>query len=423
MRDLWIRIIHTSGTRIYSLFISFLILSITARWLGPEGRGIIAAVTTWVALFSTFCYMSLGQVAIHHATAFRRKPWLAPTLGSLFLLCGLISLLGWFVAFFLYWITAGNIFYNLTPQILLLGFLALPFMIWEQYDSSLLMAVDKISLYNRALTKGRTVGLFIVISAWWMEWNIPGVLVALLISQAIVSMGGLNYLFSISEGPIRPDKRTLKVLLKGGLKLHLNAIGSFASTSIGVLVINHYVSATETGYYHLAFRLINMLLVFPTAASQVIYGKVTQLGADDSWFYHRKVLLFMTLGMIAISIIAALVAPQVIPFVFGAQFAPSVGLFQLLLAGLIGMTFSIIMSAQWIARGMFWQVSVIAVVLGTLVLVANLLLVPRFGAYGAVWSILITYSFSILMNGAMALWCEAKFRHKIRNSIQPVISP
>jgi O-antigen/teichoic acid export membrane protein len=422
MRELWLKIFYASGARVYSLFIGFMILTITARWLGPEGRGIIAAVTTWVGLFSTFGYLSLGQVAIHRATEMRGRNWLAPTLGSLLFLNVVIVILGWAVSYGLYWFTGGSVYSGLSPVILLIGFLALPFMIWEHYGSSLLIAVDKLTIYNRAQMSGRTVGLLMVVLAWWLNWGIPGVLVSLLVAQAIVSMGGITYLVSSSETSVRPDKINIIVLLKGALKLHLNAIGSFVSTSIGVLIINHYMGAAETGFYHLAFRLSNILLVSPTAASQVIYGKVTDLGADYSWFYHRKVLLFLTIGMIAISIIAALLAPRVIPFVFGEKFAPSVGLFQLMLIALIGMTFSIVMAAQWIGRGMFWQVSAIALIIGSLVLVANFLLVPRYGAYGAVWAILITYSFSVLINGAMALWCEVRFRRGHRTSIQPFIS-
>ena len=49
------------------------ILGVTARWLGPEGRGDIAAITAWVGLFSTVAYLSLGQVALHNMTGVAGK--------------------------------------------------------------------------------------------------------------------------------------------------------------------------------------------------------------------------------------------------------------------------------------------------------------------------------------------------------------
>ena len=65
MRELWGNIAHTSGAKIYSLLVGVFSLSLTARLLGPEGRGQVATITTWVGMFSTFAYLSLGQVALH----------------------------------------------------------------------------------------------------------------------------------------------------------------------------------------------------------------------------------------------------------------------------------------------------------------------------------------------------------------------
>ena len=64
MRELWMNIAHTGGAKGYGLVVNTVILVITARWLGPEGRGALGATTTWVALFATIGCLSLGQVAI-----------------------------------------------------------------------------------------------------------------------------------------------------------------------------------------------------------------------------------------------------------------------------------------------------------------------------------------------------------------------
>ncbi|MBC7528520.1 MAG: lipopolysaccharide biosynthesis protein, partial [Chthonomonadaceae bacterium] len=51
MHDLWRKILGASAARFYSRAISLTTLAITARFLGPAGRGTIAAVTTWTTLF------------------------------------------------------------------------------------------------------------------------------------------------------------------------------------------------------------------------------------------------------------------------------------------------------------------------------------------------------------------------------------
>src|SRR5262245_65182834 len=98
MSDVYARIARSSGAVAYTILAGTVILVITARWLGPEGRGEIAGVMTWVGLFSTFGYLSLGHVAIHRATTLREGPWLGPTFGSLLLLTGVVTFLGCGVA-------------------------------------------------------------------------------------------------------------------------------------------------------------------------------------------------------------------------------------------------------------------------------------------------------------------------------------
>jgi len=86
---LWMQIIQTSGARIYGLTISLVTLSITAHYLGPEGRGIVAAASSWVGLAAGIGNFSMGQVVIHLAAGKDRNEWLPRTLGTLLIIIGL----------------------------------------------------------------------------------------------------------------------------------------------------------------------------------------------------------------------------------------------------------------------------------------------------------------------------------------------
>ena len=148
MRELWGNIVHTSGAKIYSLSIGVFTLFLTARLLGPEGRGQVATITTWVGMFSTFAYLSLGQVALHRMAEDKQKQRFGKLLGSLLLLTIVLTLVGYLVAQGLYWGNPEGAFKGLPVFPLVVGFLALPFMIWEQYGSSLLMGLERIRTYN-----------------------------------------------------------------------------------------------------------------------------------------------------------------------------------------------------------------------------------------------------------------------------------
>jgi len=410
MRRFWFSVAHTSGARGYALVANMVILVITARWLGPEGRGILGATTTWVALFSTIGCLSLGQVTLYYAVQRRGEAWLAPVLGSLLFLTGVVTLLGWCVALILHWTTQGSVFNQISPGLLCIGFLMLPFMVWEQYGSSLLMAIDRLKVYNNAQLVAKTTSVAVLIAALALKLGIASVLVIALVSQIIVSVAGLRELFSRAGGVVRPRRETVRSLLLGGLKLHLNTVGTFFILSSNILIINWYCGPTETGYYQLALQLIGVLVMIPTAMSMVLYGRVAQLGPDVAWAEQREVLLLLSGGMMGAAVLAAIAGPWLIPLVGGPSFTPAIRPFQWLLLTTVGMTFSAIMGPQWIGRGLFWQASAITMTLGTLNVLASLVSVPRYGLYGAVWGMVATYALVVLINGLMAAWCEVRCR-------------
>ena len=410
MRELWFNISLRSGAQVYSLLTSLLSLALTARWLGPEGRGIVAAVITWQALFSTLGHLSLGQVALHQATKQRGQVWLPAILGSLLLMTAVITLLAWGVATGLYLSTGGALYNGLEPKLLILGFLALPLAIWERYGSSLLMALDKVSIYNRAQMIGGTAGLVLILLAWWGRLGIAGVLFAGLLSQTLTSLIGTGYLLRQAGRSTRPQWSTIKTLLTGGFALHLSAVGSFLVMSSDVLIINYYRGPVETGYYQLAVKLVSIMLIIPGSANLLLYGKVAQIGPDKAWEYQRKIVAALLVVMAVLSVIAASLAPWGITFFAGKAFEEAVPAFQLLLMVFLGMSFAALMAPQWIGRGLFWQVSLISLFVGGGNLVGGLLLVPRYGMYGSIYGTLVTYFFATFIHAGLAVWCELRFR-------------
>jgi O-antigen/teichoic acid export membrane protein len=414
VRDLWATIAHTSGAKIYSLLIGLFTISLTARLLGPEGRGQVATITTWVAMFSTITYLSLGQVALHRMADDREHKRFGSLLGSLLLLAVILTMIGWLVALGLYWTNPKGVFKGIEVFPLFVGFLALPFMIWEQYGSSLLMGLEHIRTYNRYQVIGRTVSVvtvFILVGS--LGFGVTGVMESNLLGEIIIAMGGIGFLFAFARSKgltCRPNKAEIKALLSGALKLHFNAIGTFLFTSANILILNHYHGPEQTGYFQLVTQLLGVFMIIPQAATMVIYGKVAKIGVNAAWKDNKRLLIQINLGMIVLIVIAALISPWGIVLLAGESFKPAVEPFQWMLLGLIGMTFSTVMAPQWIGRGYFWQAAALTLLLGIINFVANLWLIPQFGIKGAVYAFLGTYVFSILSNGGMVIHCNRMIR-------------
>jgi O-antigen/teichoic acid export membrane protein len=394
----------------YTLLTAVAVLLVTARWLGPEGRGILAAVITWVTLVATFGQLSLGQVAIFRATALRGQEWLGSTLGSLLFMAACVSIGGWLLAGCAYVLTGGSAFHGLPPALLAVGFLNLPGLVCEQYSSSLLLALGRVPVYNRAQLVGRTLTLVLVGLAWFTKLGIAGVLLAGCIGQAIVAGIGLRYLLRVSPKPVRPSAAVLRELLAGGLRLHPNYVGAALITSSSVLIVSHIAGAAATGQFQLALQLVTAILVLPQAAAIVVFGRVASLGPDAAWRDQRKVVVLVTAVVAGVAVAGFALAPQLIPFVFGKRFSPAVEMLQVLLLATIGMSVANAMAPQWIGRGLFGLMSAVTLALGAANIVLLLLLVPSHGAIAAAWSLVGIYAVALIFQLGMAAHCELKYR-------------
>src|SRR3954454_8555614 len=183
LRDLWRRVAATTGARMYSLAAGAVGLIISARVLGTKGRGFVATAVTWSMLFATFGYLSLGQVALHRASGRPPEEWLGATLATLMAMAGIVTAAGWVVAAAIYAISGGDAYGDVPGYALVLGFAMLPLFVWELYGSFLLMALGKVSVYNRAEVVGRTAGVaLIVVLVALAGFGVAGALVALILA-------------------------------------------------------------------------------------------------------------------------------------------------------------------------------------------------------------------------------------------------
>lgn len=416
-RSLWRHILETGGASAAGVAASTISLFITARYLGPEGRGIYAAAYAWVALAATLGSLSLGQVVIHHAAGRRVDDWLPETVGTCLAITVAVTAVVWVTVGVVYSASGGHVFENLNAPVLFLAFLALPFLMAVQTNRYILNAMDRLRTANGAQLFGATLGviaviLFVVI----LGLGVPGALLA-----TVFGVGGTGlvgwWVTARSAGQLRPRRAVAARLLKGSAQLHLSAIGNYLLAQSSVLILNHFRAPAETGYYQLAVQLFGLTLLASDAISTVAFGLVAQRGADGAWPEQRR-LLVQALGVVSlIAVMGYLLAPLGIRLVAGEAFLPAVPLFRIILPALLGATFSTIMASQWIGRGLFWQAAVITLGVGAVSVVCDFIFIPRYGMYGALFSTLVVYGLSVIINGAMALRVQARWRAALSSPV------
>lgn len=385
-------ILAVSLARGYGMLLSTATLFISARYLGPEGRGSFAAAIAWASLFATVFSLSLGQALQYRLQSASGRLSLGGQIGTLAGLGFGLSATALGLALACYVVTDGQLFKGIEPLLLALAFASVPLLVWEQYSTNLLSAASRLDIYNRAQYIGRTLalGLFVLLVAG-LSYQVAGALAAQLAGQLILAGIVALPLIRLAGGRIAWVASEVRPLLSAGAKVHVTTISAFMLDQISILLINNYLSKAEVGQYQLAQQMVALLLVIPQAALMVIYGGIAQSDPDAFWPRQRRILLRVLAIILAVAVAAYALAPLAIPLVAGQQFQPAVNIFQTLLPTLLGQSLAIMLTPQWIGRGLFFLNNMLTLVSAVVVVGASWLIVPRFGVDGAVWVRLLVY--------------------------------
>jgi O-antigen/teichoic acid export membrane protein len=386
VRPIWRSIALTSGVRVYGLVLSMVLLVFTARWLGPEGRGIVSSAVSWYSLLVTLGSLSLGQVVMHIAAREPDRSWVGPATGTLLMLAGGVTLGAWLLTGILRAFGAPAALVGVPVPAMAMAAALVPFLIWEQYGSALLVATGRLSTYNLALVGGRSAALLMAVALIGVAGLGPvGALGAMVAGQAVVAGVGMLSLARAAPTPIVPSRAMSRELLGGGARLHLNAIGTSWVSAANVLLIQQHWGAHASGIYTTAADLMGVLLVVAQATAIVLFGQLVTEGVDGSWDKHLHVIVWLTCLMAVASLCAAVVAPWVVAPVLGERFREVVPVWRVLLLGVAPQTVAVLMAPQWVARGRFLEATALAVGVGLLTVACNAWLVPRAGILAAAW--------------------------------------
>lgn len=414
---LWKAVTLTSGTKAYWMIGGMVAMIITARFLGPQGRGVIAAATSWVALFVTFGHFSLSSVIVYLLGGDERERLLPVVTGSVLALTALTTLIGWTIAAVLYVATNGRIFQHLPPMVLLIAFAGLPFLLWMENGNSLLIVLGDLKRLNFAQASGTTMGIVLVsIMVGVLKGGVAAAMTATLISYVIVIGLGLHRILAASR-PLAISRAIVRQLVGGGVRLHLAAVSTFFFTNIAVILLNQFRPVAEAGFFQFAMQLTLAMQVVPMAIAIVAYSIVTRDGADGAWREHRTLILQTLLYSAVAALIAYIAAPFAVPLLAGRAFLPAVPIFRVVALSIFGMGLTAVMAPQWVARGYFLRVAALSVFAAVVGVVGNYVLIPRYGMAACAWVMVASYTIHFVGNAAFAVWIDRRAR------VVPVLAP
>lgn len=401
---------NTFRTMLFSILIlgiNMLTGILTARHLGPTGRGEQTAMVIW-SQFLAFCLTfgipsaliyNVKQRAADAAKLYTTSLWMGIASGTVAMAIGATLLPLWLGSY-----SHDVVLFSQWSMVLV------PLMVLSQINNAMMQVRGEYKLYNRLRLLVPLCTLILLIALIAMDEMTPrATAVAYLAPSAPFYIWTTIRLLRVYGIALRETYRSFRKLLSYGLGSYGNDLLGNVSYYIDQIVVTGLLRPAELGLYAVAVSLSRVVNVFSTSIIVVLFPKASGLPKDEVVTMTFRVFRIST----AIALLASLAVMAVAPFVFtalyGPEFKEAMGVFRLLLLEVSLSGGTMVIAQAFMALGKPKVVTILQGIGLLLVIPLLFLLVPRMGLLGAgaamLASVLLRFAF-ILLN--------VKFTLKIR---------
>lgn len=389
------RVSLTFATRIATLVIGFGSGVITARYLGPEGRGILAVVMAVAAIGAQF-----GTFGLHASNTYfivKDKSLLGKIIGNTLWLSlvggAIISLIVLAILYFNKHLIAGIPLY-----LVAIALLVIPFGLLSMLGQNILLGIQRIRALNSFEFARALVGLLAVtVLLVLLGLGVLSVIVLSTVLSFLLSLVIFRYLRGIEKNRLAFDMSLFKQMARYGLKAYLAAIFAFLVIRFDMLMVNYFLGAGDAGVYSITANAADILYMLPMSIGMILFPQVSSM-EQGGWEFTKRVAVGTAGIMVVICAVVALIARPFIIFFYGEPFIGSANALLWLLPGIFTLSINTILMNFFAARGM----PIIAVISPFIALTVNILLnfyfIPYFGINGASMTSSIAYFIMLIVS-------------------------
>lgn len=389
-RSFLVTMLASGGTLVLTLVSGVL----TARLLGTDGRGHVAAISAWLLTLSWGCSAGFGEAMVYEQS--RRTAPDAQVLSTALLSIPVLGLLGVLLAEAL--VPLGFAAQSAGTQSLARAcLLAVPLLLGLNTVMALLMGAQRFRALGRVrLAQPGAFTLALVALALAGVLTPGSVLLALIGSYALVLVASTAELVR-SVGWQSPSLALARRGLGFGMRLQGVALGQLVTARLDLLLLPAFVVAADLGYYSIAVSIASMVAVLFGSLSTVVFPVASRSAASAASVVQGGLRLVLVGGAAAVVALEVL-APWLVQLVYGRDFVPAVGPLRLLLPGLVLWAASAVLGGGLQALGRPGAASLVQLA-GTAVTVLGLALtLPAWGIQGAAVTSTVAYTITFALN-------------------------
>ncbi|MEX2247617.1 MAG: oligosaccharide flippase family protein [Dehalococcoidia bacterium] len=363
--------------------LAFATAALVARALGDEGRGAYGIFILSTALGQLVLGLGIGNAAIYYLN--RREVALRDVVSAVHLATlGSLAVSALAVAVVAPW-AAGRAFGDgIAPWLFIL---AVPALLYLNLLRLVLQALSRFVDLGITTIGQQALLLAAVAVAFAVGDPSPEEIVGYFIAASVAA--GLFALFRIGVSNIdvtqivRPRWDVLRRLIHFGAQGEAGNVLQALNYRFDQYLVRGFAGLAAVGVYAVGASMTEALFVLANAVALVLMPRLTSADADDvAWMTPvacRNMLLVAAGGAVGL----AVVAPVLVPGVFGDEFERSVDALWWLLPGTVALCGSKVLTSYIFSRGRPLVNTGITAVSLVVTLVADFALIPVFGVNGA----------------------------------------
>lgn len=313
------------GTVLTSVGIQFLTLIsgvLVARILQPEGRGVLAAVQLWPAIFAALAWLGVNySLAVRVAKRPEAILPLARTAVALAILTSTVFIAaGWQI---LPWLLPANqhSILHLTRVYLLLF---LPANVLLAYLQALDQGAGLLGSFNAVRHFISIIYLLIILCFW-----VTGVQKVAWFAGALIAANLCTVLFRLHHtgwACLVPDftRTRLGSVVKEGAPFLASSAVYLAKNNIERLLLLFLLGTTQLGLYVVGFTASGLHTTLTKSVNFLILSRSGALGNERAAHDTARIFRVMSLVSAVLSIGVMIILPILIPLIFGKSYYPAV---------------------------------------------------------------------------------------------------
>lgn len=395
------RVLYTLFCRFFEIIFGVLLLVITARLFGAEGRGQYSAGLAATTMFGVLCSFNLSRgiysVICSDSGAVdecvRKHFFSICVLGAL---AGFIGLLAYGTSYFI----GFGIFQAVPLHIAAVFAFYVPCLIWSGISNTLYSSLGQLTVKNNINVASKFLFLVLAAIMYWL-----GVLSLAAFCALFVVFSWIN---AVSEAfflkwRYSPDFRVLgptsAALVRSSIAWYPDLVGGFMISGAVSAIVAYYLPLKSIGIFGVAMQVFTIgFTVVPAVLQSYVSQEIARVGARDSIGVIYRYIAYYSVYFFLAYFLLITAGEYVSRRVLGDEFVEvTVVLRTMAIAGWMNGVV-LLLAPLWTAMRYIRFTTASTLVLGGISLAILIFLTSGYGLRGVSWAMVVIYGVAALCN-------------------------